>query len=125
MSQFSPLTASVLQPPPDGKLKGVTLHHFGAFLDPAWRENDYLWGRLDGAELILRTLHEGLSATQAQPGGDLAPEPAHAALQGAGGQHLIDALRTILASEHDLLRVDPLKFNVEQQITALAATLDR
>lgn len=125
VSQFSPLTASVLQPPSDGKLKGVTLHHFGAFLDPAWRENDYLWGRLDGAELILRTLHEGLSATQAQPGGDLEPEPAHAALQAAGAHHLIAALRSIIASEHDLHRVDPLKFNVEQQITALAATLDR
>ncbi|HEX6231607.1 MAG TPA: patatin-like protein [Jiangellaceae bacterium] len=125
VAQFSPLTASVLRTPPNGKLKGVSLHHFGAFLDPAWRENDYLWGRLDGAELILRTLHEGLSATQAEPGGDLTPEPTHTALQEAGGHHLIAAMRAVLASEQDLQRIDALKLDVEKQITALTANLDR
>jgi len=27
--------------------------HFGAFFDRAGRENDYLWGRLDGAERLV------------------------------------------------------------------------
>ena len=27
--------------------------HFGAFFRRSWRENDYLWGRLDGAERLL------------------------------------------------------------------------
>ena len=27
--------------------------HFGAFFDRAGRENDYLWGRLDGAERLI------------------------------------------------------------------------
>lgn len=36
------------------KLKGVGLHHFAAFLKRESRENDYLWGRLDGLELFLR-----------------------------------------------------------------------
>jgi patatin-related protein len=35
------------------KLHGVSLGHFGAFFKRSWRENDYLWGRLDGAERLL------------------------------------------------------------------------
>jgi patatin-related protein len=38
------------------KLAGIRLGHFGAFLDPRWRENDILWGRLDGAERIVAAL---------------------------------------------------------------------
>ena len=40
-------------PVPMGKLRGVTAHHFGGFFRRQWRENDYLWGRLDGAERLL------------------------------------------------------------------------
>ena len=43
-------------PDPSAKLDGVSIGHFGAFFDQAWRENDYLWGRLDGAELAFRLL---------------------------------------------------------------------
>ena len=32
------------------KLVGAESHHFGAFLSRSGREQDYLWGRLDGAE---------------------------------------------------------------------------
>jgi hypothetical protein len=35
------------------KLAGVALGHFGAFIEKAWRVNDILWGRLDGAERII------------------------------------------------------------------------
>ncbi len=38
------------------KLAGSSLGHFGAFLDPLWRRNDILWGRLDGAERIITAL---------------------------------------------------------------------
>jgi patatin-related protein len=38
------------------KLAGRTLMSFGAFLDESWRRNDMLWGRLDGAERIIRAL---------------------------------------------------------------------
>jgi patatin-related protein len=41
---------------PPEKLAGLRLHHFGAFLDVNYRENDVLWGRLDGAEAILRAV---------------------------------------------------------------------
>jgi predicted acylesterase/phospholipase RssA len=36
------------------KLKGTAFGHFGAFLEAAWRQNDYLWGRLDAAERLVR-----------------------------------------------------------------------
>jgi len=39
-----------------GKLAGATLFHFGGFLDPLWRRNDMLWGRLDGAECIIKMM---------------------------------------------------------------------
>jgi patatin-related protein len=38
------------------KLAGSALGHFGAFLDPLWRRNDIMWGRLDGAERIITAL---------------------------------------------------------------------
>ena len=38
------------------KLAGASLAHFGAFLDRSFRTNDILWGRLDGAERIIRSL---------------------------------------------------------------------
>lgn len=37
-------------------LAGASLGHFGAFLEPQWRHNDILCGRLDGAETLLRQL---------------------------------------------------------------------
>jgi hypothetical protein len=47
---------------PDGapmrrrKLGGNALAHFGGFLDENWRLNDILWGRLDAAEVIVRSI---------------------------------------------------------------------
>ena len=38
------------------KLAGTELFHFGAFLSREWRENDLMWGRLDGAERIIRAV---------------------------------------------------------------------
>lgn len=38
------------------KLAGTALGHFGAFLDKSWRQNDILWGRLDGAERLINAL---------------------------------------------------------------------
>src|SRR5579871_2597165 len=43
-------------PPRTQKLAGATLAHFGAFLDRAFRTNDILWGRLDGAERIIHSM---------------------------------------------------------------------
>jgi patatin-related protein len=41
------------------KLKGIWLGHFGAFLDARWRRSDILWGRLDAAERLIRSLLPG------------------------------------------------------------------
>jgi hypothetical protein len=38
------------------KLAGSALGHFGAFMARQWRQNDILWGRLDGAERIVSAL---------------------------------------------------------------------
>lgn len=44
-------------------LRGVEFYNFGAFFSRAYRENDYLWGRLHGAErmidLLVSTLPRG------------------------------------------------------------------
>ena len=54
--RMSPRDAKLL-PPLDPKkpkhLAGFDKMHFGAFFDRAGRENDYLWGRLDGAERLI------------------------------------------------------------------------
>ncbi|HEV7642764.1 MAG TPA: patatin-like protein [Pyrinomonadaceae bacterium] len=41
------------------KLAGDYLYSFGAFLDARWRQNDIMWGRLDGAERLIETLLPG------------------------------------------------------------------
>lgn len=38
------------------KLAGTTMFHFGAFFEKTWRQNDMLWGQLDGAERLISTL---------------------------------------------------------------------
>lgn len=38
------------------KLKGIGFHHFAAFFKRSYRENDYLWGRLDAAERLVGLL---------------------------------------------------------------------
>ncbi len=36
----------------DDKLAGIQLGHFGAFYKRSWRANDWMWGRLDGAQRL-------------------------------------------------------------------------
>ncbi|HEU0296122.1 MAG TPA: patatin-like protein [Anaerolineales bacterium] len=38
------------------KLLGTKLGNFGAFFNAKWRENDMLWGRLDGAECLINAV---------------------------------------------------------------------
>ena len=37
----------------DATLKGIQFHHFGAFFCLAYRENDYLWGRLHATDRLI------------------------------------------------------------------------
>jgi patatin-related protein len=55
--RVSPLESDLLKPlPGTEKLRGTGFHHFAAFFDRAFRENDYLWGRLDATERLLGLL---------------------------------------------------------------------
>jgi hypothetical protein len=40
----------------EDKLAGLQLDHFGAFYKQSWRANDWMWGRLDGADRLVRML---------------------------------------------------------------------
>jgi hypothetical protein len=52
--RISPCDAVSLLDEKHRKLAGTALFHFGAFLSRDWRQNDLAWGRLDGAERIIR-----------------------------------------------------------------------
>jgi Protein of unknown function (DUF3376) len=43
-------------------LRGVEFYNFGAFFSQAYRENDYLWGRLHGAERMVDLVASALPA---------------------------------------------------------------
>src|SRR3546814_893417 len=49
-------------------LRGTELYNFGAFFSRAYRENDYLWGRLHGAErmvdLVCSTVDHDIETAQ-------------------------------------------------------------
>jgi patatin-related protein len=93
VARFSPRDATLVPPldPDEGKLKGVKLAHFGAFLERPHRENDYLWGRLDAVELLLDLLAR--SACPPCAGG-----PPPQADEGLA----IEALKAILDQEQSL-----------------------
>ena len=54
--RVSPHEATLLEVPEGGKVEGKREHHFYAFFSREARENDYLWGRLDAAEQLVRLL---------------------------------------------------------------------
>lgn len=57
VSRLSPQDTSLLPAMGEGaKLVGAAHHHLGAFFSRAGREQDYLWGRLDGAERLITLL---------------------------------------------------------------------
>ncbi len=47
-------------------LRGTELYNFGAFFSRAYRENDYLWGRLHGAERMVDLVVSTLDAPPAE-----------------------------------------------------------
>jgi patatin-related protein len=51
--RLSPYEADVLEMKAADKVQGKKRFHFGAFFDRKARENDYLWGRLDGAANLI------------------------------------------------------------------------
>ncbi len=61
---MSPREANLLTAPPAGKVQGVGVHHFYAFFSREARENDYLWGRLDAAEQLIRLLFASTGSSE-------------------------------------------------------------
>ena len=53
-------------------LRGIEFYNFGAFFSRAYRENDYLWGRLHGAERMIDITASTLTPDQAFPSEELA-----------------------------------------------------
>jgi patatin-related protein len=85
-------------------LKGIQFNSFGAFFSRAYRENDYLWGRLHGAERLI-----DIVASTLAPGQQLAPE--------AVAEMKRDAFRAILLEERPrLTRIAPLFDELERQV---------
>jgi patatin-related protein len=117
VSQFSPLMAKKLKPldeneNPTEKLKGIPFKHFAGFFDAKSRENDYLWGRLDGVEVILRLLQE--------VGGSEAPPEAVASGADESIPHLADGFAAVLDTETDLKRISALREGLKKQVAKLA-----
>ncbi len=88
----------------EATLKGIQFNSFGAFFSRAYRENDYLWGRLHGADrlidITLSTLPDGVALTVESV----------AALKR-------DAFRAILAEERPRLKTIPGLFEqLEREI---------
>ena len=53
----------------EATLKGLRFNSFGAFFSRGYRENDYLWGRLHGAERLIDIVLSTLPAHRALPAG--------------------------------------------------------
>lgn len=53
-------------------LKGNQFNNFGAFFSRAYRENDYLWGRLNGADRLIDIVLSTLDADARPDGGRVA-----------------------------------------------------
>lgn len=85
------------------KLAGSALFHFGAFLDRSWRQNDIMWGRLDGAERLITALlpdtddKEGNSVDNSQVRAALIEEAHTAILREEFPQASRDALGSKMA----------------------------
>ncbi|MBY0519573.1 MAG: patatin-like protein [Sphingomonas sp.] len=56
----------------EATLKGIQFNSFGAFFSRAYRENDYLWGRLHGAERLIDIIVSTLPPSMRMKAGRLA-----------------------------------------------------
>jgi len=79
-------------------LKGIQFNSFGAFFSRAYRENDYLWGRLHGADRLI-----DITVSSLAEGASLAP--------GRVATLKKEAFRAILAEERERLTAIPTLFD--------------
>jgi patatin-related protein len=85
-------------------LKGIQFNSFGAFFSRAYRENDYLWGRLHGADRLIDIIVSALPEGMHLPAGLIATLKR-------------DIFRAILAEEKErLTAVQPLFEELEREV---------
>lgn len=103
MSEFDPVKVDRISPDDalsirssgtHDTLRGVEFYNFGAFFSRAYRENDYLWGRLHGAERTIDLIASTLSDTMPFDARELA-------------RLKRDAFLAILDEEESRLQTDP------------------
>jgi patatin-related protein len=103
VDRISPDDAVAIRPRGIATLKGIQFNSFGAFFSRAWRENDYLWGRLHGTDRLIDILLSTLA------------DPPHSAEEIAALKR--DAFRAILAEEKGrLAAIAPLLAELEREI---------
>jgi patatin-related protein len=72
VDRISPIDATSLRSKEvTTRLKGAELRHFAGFLSRSVRENDYLWGRLHGAERLIDIVCDAATAESALDGVDI------------------------------------------------------
>jgi patatin-related protein len=88
------------------KLAGTEFFSFGAFFAEFWRENDMLWGRLDGAEILVRNLLADTPAARTLAANDPAFRD-HAGLRTSADRGrktvvdlVVDDLQTAILRDH-------------------------
>lgn len=78
----------------EATLKGIEFNSFGAFFSRAYRENDYLWGRLHGAERLVDLLASTTQGPLGFSGAEIA-------------DYKFRIFRAILDEEESRLKTDP------------------
>ncbi|MEH3159797.1 MAG: patatin-like protein [Sphingomonas taxi] len=81
----------------EATLKGIQFNSFGAFFSRAYRENDYLWGRLHGAERMIDICVSTLPATVRMKPGRVA------AIKRAAFRAILDEEEPRLTAVHALI----------------------
>jgi patatin-related protein len=81
----------------DATLKGIEFNSFGAFFSRAYRENDYLWGRLHGAERLIDII------ASASPAGTALPAAALADFKRRAFLAICDEVEPVLNANPDLV----------------------
>jgi len=103
LTEFEPVKVDRVSPDDCGSirsggaqatLRGVEFYNFGAFFSRAYRENDYLWGRLHGTERMIDLIASALPDNATLSAGELQAFKREAFL-------------TILDEEETRLKADP------------------
>ena len=82
------------------KLAGTKAFHFAAFLRRRWRERDYVWGRIDGAQHLIKMLVDDTE----KPFDD----------SGVENEAAWKACETILTEERDLRGTRQVKRSIDE-----------